>query len=186
MRRQLLMLLILVYAFFAPVAARAQGDMPPPHLGYGVHIAPNTTFDPNLVNALGVDWIKVYDPVQAKDFPDKHVLFRLDLVWPNDWAQFKIDVATRAHDLIGQHINAVEIGNEPNLVNEWSRGPNAWEYVQMLRVAYTSIKSANPDIIVVSAGLAPTLTTPDHQAINDLAFAQDKLHNGADQWVHPF
>lgn len=186
MRRQLLITLIILYAGLATGPARAQGDMPPPHLGYGVHIAPNTTFDPNLVNALGVDWIKVYDPAQAASFPDKHVLFRLDLVWPSNWDQFKIDVANRAHDLIGQHIDAVEIGNEPNLVNEWSRGPNAWEYVQMLRVAYTSIKSANPNIIVVSAGLAPTLTTPDHKAINDLDFAQEMLDNGAAQWFDAF
>src|SRR5262245_13928123 len=151
MRRPLLFAAIVLYVCLVTSSARAQGDMPPPHLGYGIHIAPNTTFDPNLVNALGVDWIKVYDPVQAANFPDKRVLFRLDLTWPNNWDQFKIDVANRAHDLIGQHIDAVEIGNEPNLVNEWSRGPNAWEYVQMLRVAYTSIKSANPNIIVVSA-----------------------------------
>src|SRR5437870_4954340 len=115
MRCQLLILSFILYGFLAPGSARAQPDMPPPHLGYGVHIAPNTTFDHNLVNALGVDWIKVYDSAQAKDFPDKHVLFRLDLTWPNDWGQFKIDVAKRAHDLIGQHIDAVEIGNEPNL-----------------------------------------------------------------------
>src|SRR5579859_5740344 len=132
---------------------------PTPHLGYGIHIAPNTNLDVSLVNALGVDWVKIYDLAQTKLFPDKHVLYRLDLRWPDDWNAFKIAVATQARTLASLHIDAVEVGNEPNLVNEWSRGPNAWEYVQMLRVAYTSIKSANPNIIVVSAGLAPTLTT---------------------------
>ena len=96
----------------------AQGDTPPPHLGYGVHIAPNTTVDRNLVNGLGVDWIKIYDPAQAKDYPDKHVLFRMDLGWPDDWTRFKINVANRAQELGGLHIDAIEIGNEPNLVNE--------------------------------------------------------------------
>src|SRR5258708_32876248 len=96
--------------------------------------------------------------------------------WPSDWNQFKINVANRARELVALNIDAVEIGNEPNLVNEWVRGPNAWEYVQMLRVAYTSIKSVNANIIIVSAGRAPTINTPDRQTINDLSFCKEMLY----------
>ncbi|HLY28548.1 MAG TPA: hypothetical protein VKQ72_19530, partial [Aggregatilineales bacterium] len=170
----------------SPVRIHAQDTNPTPHLGYGIHIAPNTSVDVSLVNALGVDWVKLYDLSQTKLFPDKHVLYRLDLRWPNDWNAFKSAVADQARTLASLHIDAVEIGNEPNLVNEWSSGPNAWQYVQMLRVAYTSIKSANPNIIVVSAGLAPTLTTGDRGAINDLDFAKEMLDNGAAQWFDAF
>src|SRR5258708_5521723 len=170
----------------APASAQTGPDESPPHLGYGIHIAHNTNLDHNLVNALGMDWIKIYDLAQTKDFPEKHVLYRLDLSWPTDWEQFKVDVANRARALAGLHIDAVEIGNEPNLVNEWVRGPNAWEYVQMLRVAYNSIKSVNANIIIVSAGLAPTITTPDRKAINDLDFAKEMLDNGAAQWFDAF
>ncbi|MEP7288756.1 MAG: hypothetical protein ABI947_23640 [Chloroflexota bacterium] len=186
-QRRLLILLILCSLFWPEtVRARQDAPPPPPHLGYGVHIAPNTNLDRNLVNALGVDWVKIYATEQAKDYPGKRILFRWDLSWPTDWAQFKINVANRARELISLNIDAIEVGNEPNLVNEWTRGPNAWEYVQMLRVAYTAIKAGNPNIIVVSAGLAPTLTTPDRKAISDLDYAQEMLDNGAAQWFDAF
>ncbi len=168
----------------APQTSRA--DLTPPHLGYGVHVAPNTAVDHSLVNALGMDWVKIYDPGQAQTYPDKHVLYRMDLRWPTDWPAFRVDVANRVRGLAGLHIDAVEVGNEPNLVNEWGHNPNAWEYVQMLRVAYTTIKGVNRNMIVVSAGLAPTLTTPDHTAINDLDFADEMLGNGAAQWFDAF
>jgi hypothetical protein len=186
LKNMVIPLALVILLTLTPAHAQSGPDAPPPHLGYGIHLAPNTTLDRNLVNALGMDWIKIYDLAQSKDFPDKHILYRMDLTWPTDWEQFKLAVASRAHDLAGLHIDAVEIGNEPNLVNEWTRGPNAWEYVQMLRVAYTAIKSVNPNIIVVSAGLAPTLTTPDHHAINDLDFAEEMLDNGAAQWFDAF
>ncbi len=56
----------------------------------------------------------------------------------------------------------------------------------MLRVAYTEIKAVAPDMIIVSGGLAPTLTTADHGAENDLDFATEMLDNGAGQWMDAF
>ena len=161
-------------------------DPIPPHLGYGIHIAPNTNVNPALVDQLGMDWVKIYDPGQVSAFPGKRILFRMDLRWPGDWNVFKTDVANRARDLGGLKVAAIEIGNEPNLINEWGHTPNAWEYVQLLRVAYTTIKAVNPDVIIVSAGLAPTLTTKDRGAINDLDYAREMLENGAGQWFDAF
>jgi hypothetical protein len=185
MRRLSGLLIILLSFLLQPAAVRSQ-DQPPPHLGYGVHVAPNTNVDHNLINALGMDWVKIYDLAQANAYADKHVLYRMDLRWPTDWNAFKVEVADKTRGLAGLHIDAVEIGNEPNLVNEWVHKPNAWEYVQMLRVAYTTIKNVNPNVIIVSAGLAPTLTTPDRTAINDLDFAEEMLGNGAAQWFDAF
>ncbi len=185
MRWLKLPLLFFVFCnLFFPV--RAQTDRPAPHLGYGIHVAPDTNVDPSLVSALGMDWVKIYDINQANAYPGKHILFRWDLRWPSDWSAFKQDVANRAGALIGKNIDAIEVGNEPNLINEWGHPPNAWEYVQMLRVAYTTIKGVNPNVIVVSAGLAPTLTTPDRHAVNDLDFAREMLDNGAGQWFDAF
>lgn len=185
-RRRLCCLIVILVCSALPQASYTRADRPPPHLGYGIHIAPNTHVDPGLVNALGMDWVKIYEPGQAASYPNKHVLYRMDLRWPTDWPAFKAQVASHASGLAGLHIDAVEIGNEPNLVNEWVHNPNAWEYVQMLRVAYTTIKNVNPNIIVVSAGLAPTLTTPDRTAVNDLAFAEEMLGNGAGKWFDAF
>lgn len=64
-------------------------------------------------------------------------------------------------------IRAYEVWNEPNLAREWGgRPPNAVQYVALLRESYRRIKQADPDAIVISAGLTPTGTyspeaTPD-------------------------
>lgn len=50
---------------------------------------------------------------------------------------------------------AYEIWNEPNLRAEWGgRTPDPAEYVSLLAAAYQSTKCADPEAIVVSAGLA--------------------------------
>jgi hypothetical protein len=59
-------------------------------------------------------------------------------------------------------IHAIQVWNEPNLAREWgNRPPNATEYVGMLRTAYSAIKAADPNVIVVTAGMAPTGTCCD-------------------------
>ncbi len=64
-------------------------------------------------------------------------------------------------------IRAYEVWNEPNLAREWGgRQPNAAQYVALLREAYKRIKEADPNAMVISAGLTPTGTyspeaTPD-------------------------
>lgn len=66
--------------------------------------------------------------------------------------------------LVGRYkgrIRAYEVWNEPNLAREWcGRTPNPAEYAQMLKVAYAAIKSADPNAMVISAGLTPTGTGP--------------------------
>jgi hypothetical protein len=66
-------------------------------------------------------------------------------------------------ELINRHpgkIDAIEVWNEQNLDREWqtSSGINPEEYVRFLQVAYEAIKTADPDIIVISGALAPTGT----------------------------
>ncbi len=54
-------------------------------------------------------------------------------------------------------IQAYQIWNEPNLSREWGhKRPNPAEYVRFLGKAYAAIKLANPNAIVISAGMAPT------------------------------
>ncbi len=76
-------------------------------------------------------------------------------------------------------IQAYQIWTEPNLSREWGeKEPNAAEYVEMLQVCYTAIKEADPDAIVISAGLAPTgITLP--AAIPDDQFLQQMYDAGA-------
>jgi GH35 family endo-1,4-beta-xylanase len=50
-------------------------------------------------------------------------------------------------------VDAWEIWNEPNHLAYWYPEPHAGNYTELLKAAYVQIKKADPDSIVVSAGL---------------------------------
>jgi len=76
-------------------------------------------------------------------------------------------------------IRAYQVWNEPNLAREWgNKPPNAQEYTQMLSKAYQAIKNADPNAIVISAGLAPT-TELSQRAVPDTQFIQGMYRAGA-------
>ncbi|MDO8672613.1 MAG: hypothetical protein Q7O66_14455 [Dehalococcoidia bacterium] len=87
-----------------------------------------------------------------------------------DFGDFVAAFATRYK---GQ-IKAYQIWNEPNLAREWEgKQPNATDYVNLLKVAYQAIKAADPDAIVISAGLSPTtasgaIATPDAEYLQQM------------------
>jgi hypothetical protein len=69
-------------------------------------------------------------------------------------------------------IQAYQVWNEPNLAREWgNKRPDPTAYAQLLHGAYSAIKAADPQAIVVSAGMAPT-TEDDNVAMPDLKFYQ--------------
>lgn len=70
-------------------------------------------------------------------------------------------------------IQAYQIWNEPNLAREWGGNPpNPAQYVEFLGKAYEAIKRANPNAIVISAGMAPN---GDNSPI---AMADDLFYDG--------
>jgi uncharacterized protein YraI len=70
-------------------------------------------------------------------------------------------------------IQAYQIWNEPNLAREWGgKRPNPAEYVEFLGKAYRAIKAANPNAIVISAGMAPTGDNSDIAMPDDLFYDQ--------------
>ncbi len=76
-------------------------------------------------------------------------------------------------------IAAYQVWNEPNLSREWGgRPPNPVEYTALLQVCYEAIKAADPEAIVISAGLAPT-GTDDATAMPDDAFLRGMYEAGA-------
>ncbi|MBZ0306611.1 MAG: hypothetical protein K8I82_11140, partial [Anaerolineae bacterium] len=155
---------VILIVFFLNIAVpvQAQGDsLPPPHLGYGLHLDPNVPVDPAVVDRLGVDWVKVYNETQIPPFQNKRILFRMDIAPTDNLEAFRTGIAQRASNLASLGVDAIEVHNEPNLSLEWqNRPPDAAEYVRLLREAYQAIKSVAPHIIVVSGGLAPAPTTP--------------------------
>ncbi|MCL4459985.1 MAG: hypothetical protein M1136_06790 [Chloroflexi bacterium] len=97
-----------------------------------------------------------------------------------DYADFVYALASRYKNgsPYGQ-IDAYEIWNEPNLAREWGgRPPNVKEYVTLLKLAYQSIKKADPQAIVISAGLAPT-TASGAIAMPDMEFVKQMYEEGA-------
>jgi hypothetical protein len=75
---------------------------------------------------------------------------------PDDLADYGDFVHAIASRYKG-HVRGYVIWNEPNLAVEWGGdAPDPEAYADMLRVAYTRIKEADPAALVVSAGLAPT------------------------------
>jgi hypothetical protein len=92
-----------------------------------------------------------------------------------DFADFLKAIARRYKG----RIHAYQIWNEPNLKREWGdTPPNPTAYTQMLQAAYTALKSADPDALVVTAGLAPT-TRWDDVAMPDTEFVKGMYDAGA-------
>jgi LysM repeat protein len=53
--------------------------------------------------------------------------------------------------------DGIEVWNEPNIQREWPVGKiNGANYAQMLSAAYSAIKRANPNVLVISGAPAPT------------------------------
>ena len=66
-------------------------------------------------------------------------------------------------------IAAYEIWNEPNLSREWGdQPPNAAQYVEMLKAAYTAAKKADPNAVIITAGLSPTGTVSPEARPDDV------------------
>lgn len=101
-----------------------------------------------------------------------------DISPPDDLQDF-YDYVFAVADRYKGRVAAYQIWNEPNLAREWgNRPPNPAEYVEMLKVGYEAVKAADPDAIVISAGMAPT-TRNDDQAMPDIYFIQGMYEAGA-------
>jgi polysaccharide biosynthesis protein PslG len=94
---------------------------------------------------------------------------------PKDWSDFLTALATRYRG----RITAYEIWNEPNLDREWGgKKPDPRAYTDMLKSSYQVIKAADPQALVVSAGMSPTTDTSEH-AIPDLDYIRQMYTAGA-------
>lgn len=81
------------------------------------------------------------------------------------WGRYCGSVAERYRGRIA----AYQIWNEPNLEREWgNQPPDAAGYVALLRECSTAIRAADPDAIVISAGLSPTGTWTEAVTPDDL------------------
>jgi hypothetical protein len=123
------------------------------------------------------DWL-----VRAAEYYGLDLVLRLD--HPPGWATpldasayaaFVEQVAARYRSRVAAYV----IWNEPNLAAEWGdEPPNPDTYVELLCAAQAAIDTADPEAIVVSAGLAPT-NHSDASALDDRLYLQAMYDLGA-------
>lgn len=143
------------------------------------------------------DWAEAERVVEASNAAGLQVIARVDFPprWaradgrngpPNryqDYADFVFALAD--HFKPGSPhgtISAIQLWNEPNLSREWGSGTigpaSAAEYVRLMCGAHRAAKRANPEVITISAGLAPT-GVMDGTAAEDTAYLQWMYDSGA-------
>ncbi len=84
----------------------------------------------------------------------------------DDFAEFVGAMATRYRG----RIHAYQVWNEPNLSREWGGKPvDPAGYALLLKKTYAAIKAADPNAIVITAGMAPT-TADQADAMYDVKF----------------
>lgn len=77
---------------------------------------------------------------------------------PPDNYQLYADFLAKLIQHYPGQIGAIEVWNEENLEREWNTaaGVDSAEYIKLLQAAYTTIKSHDSNIIVISGALSPT------------------------------
>ena len=133
------------------------------------------------------DWFRLDKMVEMTELAGLNLVVRIDRppVWslieyeamglrvtelnqpPVDLQDFGDFCGAMAERYAGR-IQAYQVWNEPNLSREWGDlAPEPAKYVELLRLCYEAVKAADPDAIVITAGLAPTGTTPPHAMPDD-------------------
>jgi hypothetical protein len=78
---------------------------------------------------------------------------------------------------------AYEVWNEQNLKREWTQYPlDACKYVELLKIAYTRIKNADPSAIVVAGALTPTVVNDPNIGFDDRGFLNQEYGCGMKGW----
>lgn len=150
-----------------------------------------------------INWTPLDEMVDAMDNAGVNILLNITSApgWARDSDQEKgppQDYNTFAN-FVGQvaerykgRVDAYEIWHEPNLRREWNtpNGRSAAAYVELLKLAYTAIKLADPEAVVVSAGLGPTGLNDNVNAVDDRVFLRQMYAAGVADWsdaigVHP-
>ena len=159
---------------------------PRPHLGYGANIAAlgDVTILNDMgfgwfvhyldwasaePNKGGYDWANLDNIIEAAESSGLKAILRValtpDWAWSgggdttgppdnmDDFGDFMEALATYAQGKVAGYV----IWNEPNLPYEWGwNDPSPAQYVEMLQAVYPRIKAADPDAVVITAGMATT------------------------------
>lgn len=93
----------------------------------------------------------------------------------DDFIKYVTAVAARYRGRIGHY----QIWNEPNIYPEWGENPiDPAGYVDMLCRAYRALKAVDPNIVVISGAIAPTIALDGNRDLSDLVFLQALYNYG--------
>ncbi|NOG50379.1 MAG: hypothetical protein HND48_13835 [Chloroflexi bacterium] len=88
--------------------------------------------------------------------------------------------------------DAIQVWNEPNIDREWPLGRvNGAEYTKLLAASFNAIKTANPNVMVMTAAPSPTgfagsagcVQTDTYHVCNDDVFFQQMAAAGAANYI---
>jgi len=97
---------------------------------------------------------------------------------PDDYADYGDFVYAVVSRYKGR-IKYYQIWNEPNIYPEWGEGPvDPEDYTELLKIGYARAKEADPEAVILSAGLAPT-TEETERNLADMIFLQRMYDAGA-------
>jgi len=98
---------------------------------------------------------------------------------PDDYQDF-VNYAVAVAERYQGRIRYYQVWNEPNGNGEWgSNQPvNPEQYTDLLCRTYTALKAVDPDIVVISGPLSPTVSLTDSN-LNDFIFLQRMYDAGA-------
>lgn len=111
---------------------------------------------------------------------------------PPDDPQHLVDFINLMLSNFGESIDAIEIWNEPNLIREWTGVLpfNGSGYMQLFTPAYNTVRAYSPNIVIVTAGLAPT--GDSEYSVNDRTYLQQMYNAGLANYrdivvgIHPY
>lgn len=129
----------------------------------------------NLAHEYGIEIVARLDHPPAWTRADGRA--RGDFAPPDNYNDYGDFVATVVNRYRGE-IRYYQLWNEPNIYPEWGEQPvNAADYVRLLKIGYTRAKQADPNVVILSAGLAQTIEQGPKN-VSDLTFLQQMYDHG--------
>ncbi len=129
-----------------------------------------------LAREYGVEMIVRLDHPPAWTRADGRA--RGDFAPPDDFDDYGDFVATVVERYRGK-IHFYQLWNEPNIYPEWGDQPvDAAAYTRLLKIGYARAKAVDPNVVIISAGLAQTIETGPRN-VSDLIFLQQMYDAGA-------
>lgn len=129
-----------------------------------------------LAHAYGIEVIARLDHPPAWTRKDGRA--RGDFAPPDNYDDYGDFVATVVERYRGK-IRFYQLWNEPNIYPEWGeQNVNAQDFTRLLKIGYTRVKAADPNAVVICAGLAQTVDESGKN-MSELIFLQEMYDAGA-------